>query len=345
MLKKLFLFACLAIAGATGVAYGAPKKAAPAKKTISIPPFTYVGSICVDADTGTVFSGQNADAVGEPASVTKLMTMLLVLERVEAGQMKLTESVPASNAAIKEGMRAGGSAVWLAQGESFPVDELLYALMLRSANDVAVALADHAAGSVPVFVQMMNARAAQLGMTKTVFTTPNGFARRGAVPDKSTARDIALLARELLKHKDTLRYTSAKTRTFRPDALPGKGQTELVNHNKLLWNDDACDGLKTGYTAAGGCSIAATGSRGGKRVIAVVLGGKGGANARQAQRLREKAAREMMNGAFAQLGVATAPATRYTTILPAVPEKSAPAATPAGAPKSERLFHVPGLTD
>lgn len=348
MLKKLFLFACFAAAGFAGIAHGAPKKSgasAPAKKTTpaTVPAFTCVGSICVDAETGKVFSGENPDALAQPASVTKLMTILLVLERVDAGQMKFTDPVKASPAAIKEGRRPGGSAVWLAQGETFSVDEMLYALMLRSANDVAVALADHVAGNVPAFVQMMNARAAQLGMTNTHYTTPNGFAARGTQADTSTARDIAVLSRELLKHKEILRYTNTKTRIFRPDSLPGKGQTQLDNHNKLIRNDEACDGLKTGYTAAGGCSIAATGSRGGKRVIAVVLGGKGGANARQAQRLREKMAQDMMNAAFAQLGVANAPVTKYAAPAVIAPVKPAPgdSAIPTVQPRvvPEKLFN------
>ncbi|MDR2982172.1 MAG: D-alanyl-D-alanine carboxypeptidase [Puniceicoccales bacterium] len=335
MFNKFLVPVCLCLAGVAAL-NAAPKKA-------TTPPFTYIGAICMDAETGTVFAEENADTVGQPASVTKLMTLLLVLERVDSGRISLKDTLTVSRDTANEGMRRGSSSVWLKQGEKFSIDELLYALMIKSANDAAVALAEHVAGNRAAFVQLMNTRAAELGMRSTRYTTPNGLPYSGVAPDVSSSRDLAILCRELLKHGDTLRYTSTKERVFRPDGIEGKGKTNLINHNKLLWNfpDDACDGLKTGYTDAAGCSIAATASRGGKRVIAIVLGGKGGVSARQAQRFREAKAGEMMTNAFAKLGVSNASATSYgkapspavatpttTGVVPATATPVAPA-TPA----------------
>ena len=145
------------------------------------------GTICVDAATGAVLSEEKADFPGHPASVTKLMTTLLVLEDIRANQTTLRSRVTVTKAAAD----IGGSQIWLAPGESFTVEEMLYALLLKSANDVAVALAIDRAGNIPTFVARMNRRAAELGMTRTTFVTPNGLTYGKGPHDTTTARDLA----------------------------------------------------------------------------------------------------------------------------------------------------------
>ncbi len=225
----------------------------------------YIGAIVVDAATGRVILEDGADSKGYPASVTKLMDLLIVLEKVRQGTIKLTDKVKVTD----ESVGTGGSQAYLKKNESFTVDDLLYALMVKSANDAAVALAIHVAGSKESFVQLMNRKAQELGMTSTSFCSVNGLPpRRGQTPDVSTARDLTLLARAVLKHPDTLRYTSTKSCTFR------NGSFAMSNHNHLLGVVDGCDGLKTGFFSNAGFSIVATAQRNNSRVIAVVLGSR-----------------------------------------------------------------------
>jgi D-alanyl-D-alanine carboxypeptidase (penicillin-binding protein 5/6) len=200
----------------------------------------------------------------------------------------------------------GESQVWLAQGEVFSVEDLLYALMIKSANDAAVALAEKVAGSTDEFVALMNHRARELGMRSTRFTTVNGLPPgRGKAYDKTTARDLTILCRELLKYPGTLRYTSTRQRPFRQN-VPSR-MVLLQTHNHLLARVEGCDGLKTGYTAAAGFSIAATASRNGQRVIAVVLGSID-------SKTRDSKAATLIDKGFAALakgqGTAGAPAAR-----------------------------------
>ena len=226
----------------------------------------YLGAIVVDAANGRALFEDHADAKGYPASVLKLMDLLIVLEKVERGQLSFQDPVTVSAKAA----RTGGSQVWLAEKESFSVDELLYALMVQSANDAAVALAEKVAGTTDAFVELMNQRAKQLGMTNTVFHCVHGLPPApGQDHDLTTARDLAVLSRELLKHKDTLRYTATRERPFRPNA--GKKTVQMRTHNHLLGHVEGCDGLKTGWIGEAGYSIAVTASRGGRRLIVVVL--------------------------------------------------------------------------
>ena len=223
----------------------------------------YQGAIVVDADTGRVLFEDGADRPGYPASVIKLMDMLIIQERIEAGQLSLSNQVTVTAEAAK----IGGSQVYLAEKEVFSIEDLLYALMVQSANDAATALALHVGGTTAGFVELMNRRAAELGMTNTQFFSCHGLPPAAGVhPDTSTARDLAALARELVKHQDVLRYTSTRERGFR------EGKFIMRTHNHLLGQAEGCDGLKTGYIKAGGYSIVATAARGGRRVIAVVLG-------------------------------------------------------------------------
>ena len=234
------------------------------KGTIARTP--YLGAIVVEAQTGKVLFEQGADIKGYPASVLKLMDLLIILEKLEHHELSLQDPVPVSAKSAK----TGGSQVWLAEKESFSVDDMLYALMVQSANDAAVALAEKVAGSTDAFVELMNRKAKELGMTSTVFHSVHGLPPgRGQEHDVTTARDLSILCRELLKHQDTLRYTSTRERTFRPNA--GSKTVVMRTHNHLLGHVEGCDGLKTGYIAQAGFSIAVTASRNHQRIVAVVL--------------------------------------------------------------------------
>lgn len=243
-----------------------PAKAAPvARPGIAKDP--YVGAILVDAMAGRVLFEDHADAQAYPASVLKLMDMLILIEKIEQKQLSLQDQVVVSPKAAK----TGGSQVWLADKEVFTVDELMYALMIQSANDAAVALAEKAAGSTEAFVALMNQRARALGMTHTLFQSVHGLPPgAGQSPDVSTPRDFAILCLELLKHPDVLRYTATLNRPFRPNA--GEKTVMMRNHNHLLTEVTGCDAFKTGYFTKAGYSIAATAARPGQRVIAIVMG-------------------------------------------------------------------------
>src|ERR1017187_10300415 len=174
-------------------------------KVISRDP--WLGAIVLDAATGKILYEDQADAKGYPASVLKLMDLLIILGKVEQKQVSLQDQVPVRAKAS----HIGGSRVWLADKESFTVDEMLYALMVQSANDAAAALAEKVAGTTDGFVELMNRRAKELGMANTVFHSVHGLPPgKGQEHDVTTARDPSLLCRELLKHSDTLRYTSTR---------------------------------------------------------------------------------------------------------------------------------------
>ncbi|MFM9001221.1 MAG: D-alanyl-D-alanine carboxypeptidase family protein [Opitutia bacterium] len=254
----------------------------------------YDGVICIDAATGQTLTEDRADVQGRPASVTKLMTLLLVLEDIESGAIQPKKPVKVT----REAARTGGSQVWLAEGETFSVEELLFALMLQSANDAAVALAVDRAGSTAAFVTRMNERAGRLGMTSTRFASPNGLTEGAGPHDRSTARDLARLCAELARKPAALRYAS--TRSFFLHRPGGRGLL-MTNHNRLLTDYRGCDGLKTGYTSASNASIATTAQRDGRRVIAVVLGCNSPAGAKSEQRIRDQVAVELMDAGFAEL--------------------------------------------
>ncbi len=230
-------------------------------KTISSDP--YISALVLDADTGKTLFEANADARVYPASVLKLMDLYIILTRIEQGTLKLDEMVQVT----REAYKTGGSQVYLDPKEQFPVEELIYALMVQSANDAAVALATHIAGSKEGFVALMNQKAQELGMKNTVFHSVHGLPpSEGQEPDVTTARDFAILCRELVKRPEALKYTSTQTRGFREDKFI------MRTHNKLLSQVAGCDGLKTGYYQAAGFSIAATAKKGGVRIITLVMG-------------------------------------------------------------------------
>lgn len=227
----------------------------------------YKGAIVIDADSGRTIIEENADIVSPPASVTKLMTFLVVHDRLAAGTLSLQTPVNVT----AEASTTGGSQVYLAEKEVFPVEEMLYALMISSANDAATALAIHVAGSRNAFVELMNARARDLGMTHTTFRSPHGLPpanRKIADGDLTSPRDLALLSRHLLTQTDVLKYASVKVRMFRP----GPKQIEMRNHNNLIGKVAGVDGLKTGFTRGAGFCLAATAQRNGRRLIVVTMG-------------------------------------------------------------------------
>ena len=227
----------------------------------------YKGAIVVDAGSGRALLADRADYRGPPASVAKLMTFLIVHERLRRGD--LTLQTPVTTTA--EAARTGGSQVYLAEKEVFPIEDLLHALMIASANDAAVALAIHLAGSREAFVGLMNARARELGMTQTLFRSPHGLppsSRRIEDGDLTSPRDIATLSLQLIRQTNILAYTSVKQRTFRP----GPKRIDMVNHNHLLGKVAGVDGLKTGFTRGAGFCLAATAFRNGRRVIVVTMG-------------------------------------------------------------------------
>jgi len=250
----------------------------------------YLGAIVVEAASGRVLFEDQADTRGYPASMQKLMDLVIILEKLEHGQMSLQDQVPVSAKASK----TGGSQVWLAEKESFSVDDMLYGLMVQSANDAAVALAEKVAGSTDAFVELMNRKAKELGMNSTVFHSVHGLPPEpGQEHDVTTARDFSLLCREVVKHPDALRYTSTREHPFRQNN-PTHAVT-LRTHNHLLGHVEGCDGLKTGYFAQAGFSIAVTAARQGQRVIVVVLDSPD-------LKTRDKKATELVAKGFAALG-------------------------------------------
>lgn len=305
----------------------AKKSRADAGGRASIPERTgspYLGAIVVNAETGQTVFEENADAECYPASIVKLMDLLLIQEKIDRKEMGLQDPVTAT----ADSCRIGGSQVYLKEHETFPVEELLYALMVKSANDAAVALAIHAAGSTEGFVQLMQQRAAALGMASTRFHTVHGLPpAAGQEPDVSTPRDLALLARELLKHPPILTYTSTQTRPFRD------GQFGMSNHNTLLGTFPGCDGLKTGYFRLGGYSLVATAERGGNRFIAVVAGAK-------EKKVGHGKAKELLSRAFAAVTPKPAPtATPAPSLTPAPALPAAPAAG-KGAGRGKKLLLI-----
>ena len=245
-------------------------------------------AILVDQATGTVLYEKNADQPMPIASITKVMTLLLTFEAVHAGKFSLSSPVPVS--AHAAGM--GGSQIWLEPGEQFTLDEMLRAICVSSANDAAVAVAELVGGSEGAFVALMNAKAAELGMSGTTFKNACGLDTEGHL---STARDVAVMSRAILTEcPEVLHYSGIWTDTLRG------GETMLVNTNKLLRRYDGITGLKTGTTGGAGVCISASASRNGLDLIAVVLGSDSSAE-------RFEAATRLLDYGFANYEAAPLP--------------------------------------
>lgn len=219
--------------------------------------------ITMNADTGDVLAGRHPDRPGAPASMTKMMLALLIMEAIRDGQMNLADLVRASPLASE----MGGSQVFLKSGEAFPVEDMMAALLIGSANDAAVALAERLAGSVPGALHRMNERAAALGLSRTRFASVHGLPTEpGQEGDVTTPRDMARLSQELVKFPDILRWTSTQEAPFR------QGAFILQNGNQLIGRFPGADGLKTGHIREAGYNLAATARRGTLRLITVVMG-------------------------------------------------------------------------
>lgn len=219
------------------------------------------GAILMEAETGTVLYEQNSKEILYPASVTKIMTMLLVMEALAEGRITEEDTVSASENACSY----GGTQIYLEPGEEMCLRDLLKAVCINSANDAAVALAEYVGGSEGSFVEKMNARAAELGMKNTRFVNPCGLPD----PDHYTcAYDVALMTRELLNYPHILDYTGIWMDSLR------NGGFGLANTNKLLRTYQGMTGMKTGYTQEAGHCLSATATRGEMTLIAVVLGGE-----------------------------------------------------------------------
>ena len=242
----------------------------------------YYSAVILEAGSGRVLWEDHAGAEAYPASMTKLMNVFVVLDDIAAGKILIDEPVQIDRATAQ----IGGRQVWLREGEIFPLEELMYATLIHSANDAATALAIRVSGSKAAHAERMNAKAREIGLTSSFFHNVHGLPPGpGQLPDVSTALDMAKLADALLKaHPEILKYTSQSFRDFR-EGTP----VRLTSSNKLLRNVEGCDGLKTGYFRDGGFSITATAERNGVRIIAVVMGCKSADTRNQwAERLLER---------------------------------------------------------
>ena len=257
-------------------------------------------AVLVDAATGTVLYEKNAHEPLAPASVTKIMTLLLVMEALDSGRISWDDTVTASEAAAAK----GGSQVYLEPGEQMTMEEMIKAVAVVSANDCATALAEHVAGSEAAFVEMMNQRAAELGMADTHFVNCTGLDDEpNAAEHLTTAYDIALMSRELLKHDRIREFTTIWMDTVR------NGEFGLSNTNKLVRFYQGTTGLKTGYTSSAGHCLSASAERDGLELIAVVLHCSSSGE-------RFQSAKELLDYGFAGYTLVTPD---ETTEIPAVP--------------------------
>lgn len=217
-------------------------------------------AILMEVNTGKILYEANADEKLPPASITKIMSLLLVMEAIDSGKMSVEDVITASEHACS----MGGSQIWLEPGEAMTVDDLLKAAVIASANDATVALGEQIAGSEEGFVAMMNARAKELGMTNTNFINATGLDAEGHI---SSAHDVAIMSAELIKHDLIKNYS-----TVWMDSLRG-GESELVNTNKLVRFYEGTTGLKTGTTSGAGYCLSATAERNGLELVAVIMSG------------------------------------------------------------------------
>lgn len=265
MVKKVFILCCMALL------LTAPFSAVQAQAAVEEPGNSAselslaeqaVSAILIDADTGTVIFEKKSHEQLPPASITKIMTMLLTMEAIDEGKLKLSDKVTTSEYAAS----MGGSQIFLEPGEEMTVDQLLKGVAMASGNDASVALAEKIAGTEKAFVNMMNEKAKELGLKDTHFANCNGLPVENHY---SSAHDIAMMSRELLKYEGITAYTGAYQDYLRQET---EKPFWLVNTNKLVRFYSGADGLKTGYTSEAKFCLAATAKRDGLRLIAVVLG-------------------------------------------------------------------------
>lgn len=240
-------------------------------------------AILMEVSTGKIIYEKNSNEKFAPASVTKVMTMLLTMEHIDSGKIKFDDKVTVSENAKK----MGGSSMLLDTGEVRTVEDLIKGIGIASGNDAAVAMAEYLGGSESNFVDMMNDRAKELGMVNTTFKNCTGLPVDGHI---STAYDISIMSRELLKHPDILKYTSTYMETISEGR---KTPIELVNHNKLVRFFQGCDGLKTGFTNEAKYCISATAVKDGVRVLSVIMGAP-------TYKIRNRDASMLMNYGFSK---------------------------------------------
>jgi len=220
-------------------------------------------AILIDSASGTVLYEKNSHEKLEPASLTKIMTLLLAFEAIDSGKVKLTDKIKVSERAWK----TGGSQVFLGPGEEQTLETLLKCITVASANDASVAVAEYIGGSVDGFVKMMNDRARELGMNDTHFVNPHGLSDPAHV---TSAYDVALMARELVKHPKVFEWSTLWMDYLEHTDKP-RNDTMLANTNKLLGKYEGLDGLKTGFHSKAGYCFVATAKRGDFRLISVIL--------------------------------------------------------------------------
>lgn len=254
--------------------------------------------ILIEDMTGSVICEENADEKLALASITKIMSLLLVMESISSGTLKFDTEVQSSEHASS----MGGSQIWLEPGETMTVDELLKAAVVASANDAMTALAEAVAGSEEAFVAKMNERAKELGMKNSHFINCSGLDAEGHY---SSARDIAIMSSELMKHEKIKNYSTIWMDTLR------NGETELVNTNKLVRFYSGATGLKTGTTSSAGCCLSATAERDGLGLVAVVMGTENSTE-------RFNSARKLLDYGFANYKVITVKPDFTEAVLPKV---------------------------
>ena len=256
-------------------------------------------AVLMDIATGTILHEQDAHSPLAPASVTKVMTMLLIMEAIDSGKIRWDDTVTASEAAAAK----GGSQVYLKVGEAMTVEEMVKSIAVSSANDCACAMAEHLAGSEAAFVDKMNARAKELGMNDTHFVNCTGLDDEpNAAEHLTSAYDIALMSRELLKnHPDITKYTTIWMDTIR------SGTFGLSNTNKLVRFYSGATGLKTGFTAKAGYCLSASAQRDGLGLMAVVMGS-------ETSQDRFAACKQLLDYGFAN----------FALVVPEVPEEVVP---------------------
>ena len=243
----------------------------------------YKSALLADVESGRILFQDRMHEIIYPASLVKMMVSLIVLEEIDAGRISFQDSVKVSRWASK----IGGHQVYLKQGEIFQLRELMKAIVISSANDASVSVAEHVFGRDKQFIKKMNKRAVELGMKKTRFFSVHGLPPgRGQKLDESTAFDMYLLALELLKHPQYLRWSSTRLDSFR------NGTFQLLNTNhRLIRNYRGMDGMKTGYHRRAGFNLVSTAKREGQRFISIIIGAKN-------SRLRSKSVTHLLNYGF-----------------------------------------------
>ncbi len=256
--KIMVLLLCFLLVWFCGIPAGAKKIS---QETVGRPTVTCKSAVLMEAKTGNILFELNPNEALPPASVTKVMTLLLVMEAIEAGKIHYTDMVSASAHACS----MGGSQIYLEEGEQMSVDDLIKSVVIASANDAAVALAEYICGTEDAFVEQMNLKAKALGMTSTNFENTNGLDDT-ATNHVTSAMDIAIMSRELIQHKKIIEYSSIWMDTIR------NGEFGLTNTNRLVRFYKGATGLKTGSTAKAGFCISATAERDEMGLICVIMG-------------------------------------------------------------------------